>query len=197
MVTAGRWGKRERATRRIDSPTHLGLWWCAEAERGGVGYGRRRWKAQEREGSGWEGAGCDEQRPLFIGRGKAVEQPAEHATLVRPATMAVRLCRRRDVNCSDKFMALLRGVTRWAVVSQVVAAASGDAERMVACDNAVGVEVMGRAGGVNARRGVEQQRLVLSWLGVRHPEVEGWRAVCQGEGQAGGAESSGRGVLGC
>jgi hypothetical protein len=79
-------------------------------------------------------------------------------------------------------MALLRGVTRWAVVSQVVAAASGDAERMVACDNVVGVEVMGRAGGVNARRGVEQQRLVLSWPGVRHSEVEGWCAVCQGEG---------------
>jgi hypothetical protein len=74
-----------------------------------------------------------------------------------------------------------------------VAAASGDAERTAACGGAVGVEATGRAGGVNGRCGVERQCSVPSWPGARHPKVEGWRAVRQGEWQAGGAGTSGAG----
>jgi hypothetical protein len=35
-------------------------------------------KARERKGSGWGGAGCDEERRrLFIGRRKVVERPSQ------------------------------------------------------------------------------------------------------------------------
>jgi hypothetical protein len=66
-------------------------------------------------------------------------------------------------------------------------------ERMASCGGAAGVEVMGRVGRVNARRGVEWQRSVLSWPGARCLEVEGRRAVRQEEGPGAACGSRGAG----